>query len=297
MSHEVNNATKPCIAFIGIGLIGGSWALALRRAGAVSRILALDSSQASLHRALELGVIDAIADVHDLSAADVIILSVPVGAMEEVCRQITTQTLKANCVISDVGSSKASVLAAVAHAFGGEVPAFFVPGHPIAGREYSGVDAARADLFDHHRVILTPLPHTDPYALGVISRLWLAAGAFISCLDVQQHDEILAATSHLPHVLSYVLVDMLAQSGKAEAMFAYSAGGFRDFTRIASGDPIMWRDICLNNRAPIRALLEAYRAALDLFLEQMQAGDGAAIEERFRRAKTCRDDHYRKESS
>lgn len=284
----------PLIVFIGIGLIGGSWALALKKQGMAGKIMAIDRSMASLHRACELGVIDEAANWRDLSQADVIVLSVPVGAMEEVCRHLADLPLKKNCVITDTGSTKKSVLAAVSAAFG-DIPTFFVPGHPVAGRERSGVEAANSDLFAKHRVILTPLEHTDPYALGVISRLWLATGALITYLGAQEHDEILAATSHLPHVLAYLLVDMLALQSKHEAIFDYSAGGFRDFTRVASSNPEMWRDVCLENQDIIINLLINYKKHIDTFIEHLSAGQADEIEKIFTRAKAARDAHYQKE--
>lgn len=279
------------VAFIGIGLIGGSLALALRQAQAVDSIIALDNDALALAAAQELGVIDAAVDWQGLQAADVIVLATPVDALFAICKRLAAVDLKASAVITDVGSTKASVLQAVEAAFGA-VPPNFVPAHPIAGREKSGVAAASADLFLRRKVILTTLPETDDRALGVVSRLWHSAGAFISQMSVREHDEILGATSHLPHVLAYLLVDMLDQDLQHEAIFSYAAGGFRDFTRIASSSPVMWRDICLHNPQEIAALLAQYRLRLQQFEQLLAARDGEAIERIFSRAKAARDAHY-----
>ncbi len=289
MKTEV--ATLGTVAFIGIGLIGGSLAKALRRVGAARQIIALDRSQAALHNACELGVIDRAGDWSDLAEADVIVLATPVDALYSVCQQLANISLKETAVISDVGSTKGSVLEAVTQAFG-HVPANFVPAHPIAGREQSGVQAAQVDLFVHRKVILTTLPETDDRALGVISRMWHAAGAATTFMSIADHDEILGATSHLPHVLAYLLVDMLDQDLHHDEIFTYAAGGFRDFTRIASSSPVMWRDICLHNPQVLRELLAQYRARIKDFERDLARGDGQAIETLFARAKTARDAHY-----
>lgn len=286
-----NNGNLGTVAFIGIGLIGGSLALALRQAQAAEWIIALDNDARALAAAQNLGVIDAPAQWADLAAADVIVLATPVDALFAVCEQLAALPLKETVVMTDVGSTKASVLSAVEQAFG-TVPPFFVPAHPIAGREKSGVAAASGDLFLRRKVILTTLAQTDNRALGVVSRLWHSAGALISQMSVAEHDAILGATSHLPHVLAYLLVDMLDQDLQHEAIFSYAAGGFRDFTRIASSSPVMWRDICLHNPQEIAALLQQYRQRLQQFEQLLAAGDGEAIERIFGRAKAARDAHY-----
>ena len=217
-------------------------------------------------------------------------------ALFAVCAQLAQLPLKENVVMSDVGSTKGSVLAAVRAAFG-DVPPWFVPAHPIAGREKSGVRAAEVDLFARHKVILTTLADTDNRALGIISRMWHAAGALTSYMSIEDHDEILGATSHLPHVLAYLLVDMLDQDLHHEEIFSYAAGGFRDFTRIASSSPVMWRDVCVHNADVLKDLLAQYRARIERFEALLQDGDGAAIETIFARAKAARDSHYQKEQS
>ncbi|SUO94762.1 prephenate dehydrogenase [Suttonella ornithocola] len=282
------------VAFIGIGLIGGSLALALRRANIVDEILAIDASKAALAEALALGVIDRAVDWEDLSEADIIVLSTPVDALYTVCQSLAQISLKETVVITDVGSTKGSVLDAIRQAFG-DIPDNFVPAHPIAGREKSGVAAADATLFQRHKVILTTLDNTDNRALGIVSRIWHAAGALISYLSIDAHDEILGATSHLPHVLAYLLVDMLDQDLHHEEIFTYAAGGFRDFTRIASSSPVMWRDICVHNPNVLRRLLTQYRRRIEAFETLLAEGNGDDIETIFSRAKRARDTHYQKE--
>lgn len=289
-------ASLGTVAFVGMGLIGGSLARALKNADAAQEIIALDASKAALAEALALGVIDAAADWADVARADVIVLSTPVDALFAVCRELAALPLKADVVLTDVGSTKSSVLEAVRQAFG-SIPPWFVPGHPIAGRELSGVRASEADLFAGRKVILTTLPDTDARALGVVSRLWHAAGAMTTYMSIADHDEILGATSHLPHVLAYLLVDMLNQDLHHEEIFSYAAGGFRDFTRIASSSPVMWRDVCVHNADVIAALLAQYRARIEAFEALLAAGEGAPIETIFARAKAARDNHYQKEQN
>lgn len=284
------------VAFVGIGLIGGSLAMALRRAGVAEQIVAMDQSKAALAEALALGVIDEAVEMPALAEADVIVLATPVDALFSVCADLAKVKLREDVVVTDVGSTKGSVLDAMRQAFGA-VPPWFVPAHPIAGREKSGVRAAEADLFRARKVILTTLPETDNRALGVVSRLWHAAGAVTTYMSIDEHDEILGATSHLPHVLAYLLVDMLDQDLHHEAIFSYAAGGFRDFTRIASSSPVMWRDVCVHNADVLRDLLAQYRARIERFEALLASGDGAAIETVFARAKAARDAHYDKEQN
>lgn len=284
------------VGVVGIGLIGASLAQALKAAHAAERIIARDTSAAALDEARALGVIDAAVDWPELAQADVIVLATPVDAFPAVCRQLARLPLKAEVVVTDVGSTKGSVLEAMRAAFG-EVPAWFVPAHPIAGREKSGVAAARAGLFAGRRVILTTLPQTDDRALGVVSRMWHAAGAATTYLSIVEHDRVLGATSHLPHVLAYLLVDMLNRDLHHEEIFHYAAGGFRDFTRIASSSPLMWRAVCLDNATVLRELLARYRRRIAAFEALLSAGDGDGVETLFARAKAARDKHYHKEDT
>ena len=295
------------IAIIGVGLIGGSLARAVRRAGLCEEIVGSGRDVAQLRKAVELGVIDRY-DIDIASAvrdADMVVIAVPLGAMEQVLRALAGQ-VRPDAIITDVGSAKASVVAAARNVFG-EVPANFVPGHPIAGTEKNGVEASFVELFQGRRVILTPLPHTAAHALAQVHLLWHAAGAEVIEMGVEHHDEVLAATSHLPHILAYALVDTLVRMDtgmganpdtsidKTEEIFRFAAGGFRDFTRIASSDPVMWRDICLANRLAIVGLLERFRSDLDMLTELIRAGDGERILATFSRAKAARDLCYQKE--
>ncbi|WP_455385360.1 prephenate dehydrogenase [Acidihalobacter prosperus] len=277
------------LALIGVGLIGGSLALALRQGGACREIVGYDRDRASLERAVELGVIDryetsACAAAH---SADIVVLATPVGAVEEVCRTLRG-CLDEHAVLTDVGSVKGGVVQAVTAGFG-HLPPNFVPGHPIAGKERSGVEAASADLFVGRRIILTPPPGTMPEARARVRQLWERAGGVVEEMGVDHHDEVLAATSHLPHLLAFALVGSLSRLGERDEIFRYAAGGFRDFTRIASSDPVMWRDVCLNNRDAILDVLNHFEHDLHALGEAIAAGDGARLLELFRHAKQSRD--------
>lgn len=277
------------LAIIGVGLIGGSLARAARRAGVCREIVGGGRDEAQLRLAVELGVIDR----YDMDIAvavrdaDMVVVAVPLGAMEAVLRRIAGQ-VRPGTVITDVGSAKGSVVAAARAAFG-EVPPGFVPGHPIAGTEKSGVEASFAELFEGRRVILTPLPNTSAQALAAVHALWQQAGAEVVEMDVAHHDEVLAATSHLPHVLAYALVDTLVGMDASEEIFRFAAGGFRDFTRIASSDPAMWRDICIANRMALLTVLERFRAELSSLTAAVEVADGERIVAVFSRAKAVRD--------
>jgi prephenate dehydrogenase len=277
------------LCIIGVGLIGGSLALALRRAGGVNEVVGTGRNEANLHKAVGLKVIDR----YELNAAravkdaDVVVLAVPLGAMQSVCEQIAG-SITQGTVLTDVGSAKASVVEAVRAAFG-EIPEGFVPAHPIAGTEQSGVEAAFAQLYDNRRVILTPLKGTSRPATETVRAMWETAGAIVEETSVEHHDEVLAATSHLPHTLAFGLVDSLARMGDHDEIFRFAAGGFRDFTRIASSDPIMWRDICISNRDPLLKMIERYQEDLRIIAAAIERMDGEALLEIFKRAKQARD--------
>jgi prephenate dehydrogenase len=277
------------LCIIGVGLIGGSLARALKAQGACGEIVGYGRDAERLDRAVELGVIDRYE--MDMAAAvkntDVVLLAVPVGSMQSIFEAMAPH-IDATTVITDAGSTKASVVAAAKRAFG-EVPANFVPGHPIAGTEKSGVEAAIDDLYRDRRVILTPLATTSATATDTVRRMWEAAGAQVELLEVKHHDEVLAATSHLPHMLAFALVDALAKMDEKAEVFRYAAGGFADFTRIASSDPTMWTDICLANR---EALLHAMRLFSDELGElgaAIEIGDVDRVRAIFERAKSARD--------
>lgn len=277
------------LCVIGVGLIGGSLALALRRAGYCSQIVGAGRHAETLGRARDLGVIDG----YDLdltqavSGADMVVLAVPMRAMAAVLASIHDH-LAPETILTDVGSAKGAVIEAASAVFG-DLPSTFVPGHPIAGTENSGVEAAFPELFQGHRVILTPTPASSPAAISAVQNMWMAAGATVEEMDAVSHDRILAATSHLPHVVAFALVHALSRMEAESEVLRYAAGGFRDFTRIASSDPVMWRDICLTNAPAILDALERFRADLDELIQAISAGDGSRIETVFREAKHTRD--------
>jgi prephenate dehydrogenase len=276
------------IAIVGVGLIGGSFGLALKAAGHAGEIVGVGRDPERLAEALELGVVDRVETdaVAGVATADVVLLAVPMGAMCAVLAAVAPG-LQEDTVVTDAGSVKGSVVAD-AHAALGSL-ARFVPGHPIAGTEHSGVGAAFPELYRGRRVILTPTDDVDHDAVERVAALWARTGARVERLGVAEHDELLAATSHLPHMLAFGLVDALARDGDAERVFRFAAGGFRDFTRIASSDPVMWRDICLANRGALLAALKAYRDDLDALTAEVEEADAAGLLERFRRAKAARD--------
>lgn len=282
----------PTLAVIGVGLIGGSLAMALKRGRRVGRVVGAGRSRGALQTARDLGVIDAIADspLEAATAADVVVLAAPVGATAALLRAIAPG-VDARTVVTDVGSVKESVCRA-AEVELGAASARFVPGHPVAGREHSGVGAAQAGLFAAHNVVLTPLENTAADALAAVRRMWRAAGARVISMDAAQHDRVLALTSHLPHVLAYAMVDLFASAGDnpvdgaaGDALYSdMAAGGFYDFTRTASSDPEMWRDICLMNRAEIALQLTKFARQIVKFSDHIVAGDGDELERIFKQA-------------
>jgi prephenate dehydrogenase len=277
------------LAIIGVGLIGGSVALALREAGAVREVVGCGRSEANLIQARELGIVDRY--THDVAeavqGADMVLLAVPLGAMREALTAMQGH-LKPGAVVTDAGSAKGSVVDDLQAVYG-EVPDYFVPGHPIAGTERSGADAAFAALYRNRRVILTPLPETGSQALDAVERMWRHCGAEITQMSVSHHDEILAATSHLPHMLAFSLVDSLSRLQENDEVFRYAAGGFRDFTRIASSNPVMWRDICLANREALGGMLTRFADELHELASILERGDGEGLLAIFERAKQARD--------
>lgn len=277
------------LAIIGVGLIGGSLARALRDAGAVGEVVGCGRALPNLERARELGVIDRYSQDPGAAVvgADVVFVSVPLGSMREIFGAIRGRT-EAEAVITDAGSVKGSVVADARAAFG-QIPPQLVPGHPIAGTEHSGVDASFPELYRNRRVILTPLLETDPQALDRVGWMWRTCGAQVSQMSVAHHDEVLAATSHLPHMLAFGLVDALARMDGTEEIFRYAAGGFRDFTRIASSSPVMWRDVCIANREALSAMLGRFSVELTDLAESIRRGDGDRLLQIFERAKTARD--------
>ncbi|WP_456447471.1 prephenate dehydrogenase [Thiolapillus sp.] len=277
------------LAIIGVGLIGGSLARALRKAGVVEEIIGCGRGRENLEKAVELGVIDRY--THDIGeavqGADIVFLAVPLGAMKAAFTAMKPHLLE-TALITDGGSCKGSVVADAREVFG-EVPANLVPGHPIAGTERNGVEASFAELYENRRVILTPHAGNTPEAVARVRNMWEACGAEVSEMSVVHHDEVLAATSHLPHMLAFGLVDTLARMKENDEIFRYAAGGFRDFTRIASSNPVMWRDICVANAPALSRMLSAFAEEMNELAQIIAAGDGDHLLEVFSRAKEARD--------
>ena len=279
------------LTIYGVGLIGGSLARALKAAGAVGEIVGYGRSVEPLQKALKLGVIDRYeTDIAKaVEGSDVVLLGVPVGAMESVLSELKPH-LDANTILTDAGSTKGSVVAAAEKVFG-TLPPRFIPGHPIAGTEKSGVEASFAELYQNRRVILTPNAQSDSGALETVRWMWQQAGAEVIDMPVAHHDEVLAATSHLPHMLAFTLVDTLARLEDHDDIFRFAAGGFRDFTRIASSNPQMWHDICLNNREALLKMVGRFSDELAILSSAIERGDGDAILQTFERAKSARDSY------
>ncbi len=284
------------LVIFGVGLIGGSLARALRERDEVSglrEVIGVGRSPASTARALELGVIDAAAALSDdaalrdaLSGADFVLLAAPVAQTQPLLERIAP-FLDAHTIVTDAGSTKSDVVAAARAALGARIGQF-VPGHPIAGRESSGVDAALPDLYVNRNVVLCPLPENAPDAVERVAAMWRATGAVVREMTPEQHDRVLASVSHLPHVLSFALVEQILNSPDAALKFSFAAGGFRDFTRIAASSPEMWRDVCVANRAALLDELDAYVAVLARLRAAIDAGDGAALEAVFARSRVAR---------
>lgn len=283
------------LVIFGVGLIGGSLALALREGASGGRreVVGVGRSSASIGRALALRVIDRAAALDDdaqlrdaLAGADLVLLAAPVAQTGPLLARIAP-FLDASTIVTDAGSTKSDVVAAARAALGARIGQF-VPGHPIAGRESSGVDAALADLYVGRNVVLCALPENAPDALARVEAMWRAARADVRAMSAEQHDRVFAAVSHLPHVLSFALVEQILGESDAELKFSYAAGGFRDFTRIAASSPEMWCDVCLANRAALLDELDAYTAVLARLRAAIDAGDGAALEAVFARSRAAR---------
>ncbi|GAB2180710.1 hypothetical protein DLREEDagrD3_09330 [Denitratisoma sp. agr-D3] len=273
----------------GVGLIGGSFALALKQAGYVEHVVGMGRNRSTLEAARQLDLIDEIGSdwAPALQGADLVLLGMPVGQMPPVMAALVPH-LAPSTIVTDGGSTKGDVVATARAAFGDKIGQF-VPGHPIAGAEKSGPGAALADLYQGRRVVLTPLPENAPQAVATVRDAWETCGAQVSTLTAEAHDRVFAAVSHLPHLLAYALVHDIASRDNAAQLFDFAAGGFRDFTRIASSHPEMWRDICLANRPALLQELDAYMAQL-LRLRVLLAGsDGPGLEALFDTARTARE--------
>jgi cyclohexadieny/prephenate dehydrogenase len=277
------------VAFVGIGLIGASLSLAIRRHGLARRTFATSRHQETLDTALRLGIVDAastdLAEV--VKDADLVMICVPVGACGPVAKAIAPH-LKPGAIVSDVGSVKCTVIRDIAPHLPEGVA--FVPGHPLAGTEFSGPEAGFAELFEQRWCVLTPLPETPKAALEKVAAMWRGVGSNVDTLDPEHHDRVLAITSHLPHLIAYTIVGTAAQLegvGRSEVM-KYAAGGFRDFTRIAASDPTMWRDVFLNNREAVLEILQRFTEDLTALQRAIRRGEGDTLEEHFTRTRAIR---------
>ena len=284
------------LVVIGVGLIGGSCALALKRAGAVREVVGVGRGRENLTAALERGVIDRAfllteAWTAELADADIVLLSAPVAQFPALLATLAP-ALGPDVVVTDAGSTKQDVIAA-ARGVLGHALARFVPGHPIAGTEHTGAAAAFASLFDGRDVILTPLPETAPGAVERVDNLWRACGARLARLAPAHHDAVFAAVSHLPHVLAFGLVAELAARPDAAVYFDHAGSGFRDFTRIAASSPEMWRDIALANREALLAEMDSYGETLTRMRALLVAGDAKGLEALFAKASNARRDWER----
>ncbi len=274
----------------GVGLIGGSVALALRQAGLVTRIVGVGRRPEPLAMAQQLGVIDEVSTdwAEALDGADFVLLAMPVGQMDAVAAAIAPH-LSPDTIVTDAGSTKRDVIEAIYRHLAPNL-ANVVPAHPIAGAEKSGPAAARADLYRGRKVVLTPLPENSPAAIARVREVWAVCGAVLHEMSPQEHDRVFAAVSHLPHLLAFGLVHELAGRANAEQLFSYAASGFRDFTRVAGSHPEMWRDICVANRHSLMAELDAYLSELAWLRALLVAGDGPTLEKVFDEASRARNE-------
>jgi prephenate dehydrogenase len=273
------------VAVIGVGLIGGSFALALKSARACGQVVGIGRSAANLKLAKDRGIIDSVTS--EIGDADLVLVASPVAQFPKILAAIAPQ-LKPSAIVTDAGSTKRDVVAAARAALGAKISQF-VPAHPIAGAERSGAVAATADLFKGKRVVLAPLQENPAASVAAVEAAWTACGARVSRMSAEEHDAVFAAVSHLPHLLAYALVHEFAGRGDSAQLFGYAAGGFRDFTRIASSHPEMWRDICVANRGPLLAELDRYAEKLRALRPLLERGDAAALEKLFTEARAARE--------
>jgi prephenate dehydrogenase len=276
------------LAVIGVGLIGGSFALALRAAGAVKRVIGVGRDPANIRRALDLGAIDTAQPDPGAAAeeADFVLVATPVGAMPRLFERIAPR-LAAEAVVTDGGSTKSDVAAAARACLGDRV-ALFVPAHPVAGSDESGVAAADATLYRGREVILTPLAENAPAAVERVRAAWQACGARVTEMSPSDHDLVLAAVSHLPHLLSFALMRELARRADATRFLAHAGSGFRDFTRLAASSTELWRDVCLANRAALLGELRRYQDELARLGAMLEQGDAVALQRAFEEARAAR---------
>ena len=285
-----SNLNDKTLLVVGLGLIGGSFAMACKNHQSVGRVIGYDRDADAIAGAIARGLVDR--GESDLTAAvkeaDIIFIAVPILATRSILSLIQPY-LKPEAILTDAGSAKGIVVSDVRATLTPEQCVQFVPGHPIAGAERSGVMAATPNLYANHRIILTPMPETQADAVAVITALWESIGAQIDTMAIDHHDDVLAATSHLPHLLAFNLVDTLAKNTENSEIFHYAAGGFRDFTRIAASDPIMWHDIFMANRESVLLVMDQYLAELHLLRNAVAHADGDYMKSVFRNAKVARD--------
>jgi prephenate dehydrogenase len=276
------------LVVIGVGLIGGSVAAALRRADSVRRIVGVGRGLANIQRALDLRIIDEASN--DIAVAvrdaDIVLLAVPVQQNESILAQLTG-SLSAHTLVTDAGSTKLNYVAAVRRLMAPHLR-LVIPAHPIAGAELTGVDAAHSELFVDRNVVITPLPENDPAAVDRIESLWRTCGARVTRMSPDHHDRVFSAVSHLPHMLAYALVHMITTRPDAQELFSFAAGGFRDFTRIASSSPEMWRDIALANQKALLSDLASYQQQLARLSELIRAADAEQLGQIFSAARNAR---------
>ena len=272
----------------GVGLIGGSFALALKKAGRVRRVIGVGRGRANLDEAMRRGLIDEVGAVpaDAYARADFVLVATPVGQMARVFAEIAP-VLRSDAVVTDAGSTKCDVVAIARSAFGAAVGRF-VPAHPIAGAELNGASAARADLYQGKKLVIAAVPETDSVAVARVEAAWQACGARVFGMAPELHDRTFAAVSHLPHVLAFALVDEIARKPHADILFQFAASGFRDFTRIAGGSPEMWRDISLANRVALLGEIDAYMAHLAAVRGMIDARDASALDGVFANARSAR---------
>jgi len=287
------------LVVVGVGLIGGSFALALKRSGAAGTVVGVGRSRGNLDAAQRRGIVDRSFTLDqtwtaELADADLVLLATPVGQMRSLFAAMA-QHLGPRTVVTDAGSTKQDVIAVARECLGSALP-WFVPGHPIAGTEHSGSVAAFDALFRDKHVVLTPLAETDPDALARVADCWTRCGAVVRKLDAARHDAIFAAVSHLPHVLAFALVAEVAARPDADECFAFAGSGFRDFTRLARGHSGMWRDVCLANRDALRRDLGSYRDELERVETLLAAADGDGLLRLFERARAIRDGWLERQS-
>ena len=276
------------VVIVGTGLIGGSFALALKQAGAARQVVGMERSPEALERALALGIVDRVTTSarEAMEGADLVLLAAPVAQTGPILAALLPY-LEPGTVITDAGSTKGDVVAAARTVLGARIGQF-VPAHPIAGRESNGPDAALAELYRGKKAVLTPLPENAHGDVGLVAAAWRLCGAIVHTLAPDEHDRVFAAVSHLPHLLAYALVDDIAKKPHAGLLFQYAASGFRDFTRIAGSSPEMWRDISLANRDALLGELDAYLAQLNALRTQLALGDGPGLEAVYANAQRAR---------